>query len=48
VYDYVATDAVYLIAEADDVGEARRQVGRLPFVSHGLLIFEFEPVEKLI
>jgi hypothetical protein len=40
--------AVYLIAEADDVGEPRRQVGRLPFVSHGLLIFEFEPVEKLI
>ena len=40
--------AVYLIAEADDVDEARRQVGRLPFVSHGLLIFEFEPVEKLV
>ena len=40
---------VYLIVEADDVEEeARRQVGCLPFVSHGLLLFEFEPVEKLI
>lgn len=39
---------VYLIVEADDVEEARRQVGRPPFVSHGLLIFEFEPVEKLL
>ena len=39
---------VYLIVEADDVEEARRQVGRLPFVSHGLLHFEFEPVEKLL
>jgi uncharacterized protein YciI len=39
---------VYLIVEADDVEEARRQVGRLPFVSHGLLLFEFEPVEKLL
>jgi len=39
---------VYLIVEADDVEEARRQVGRLPFVSHGLLPFEFEPVEKLL
>ena len=39
---------VYLIVEADDVEEARRQVGRLPFVSHGLLLLEFEPVEKLL
>jgi hypothetical protein len=39
---------VYLILEADDVEDARRQVGRLPFTSHGLLLFEFEPVEKLI
>jgi len=39
---------VYLIVEADDVEEARRQVGRLPYVSHGLLLFEFEPVEKLL
>ena len=39
---------VYLIVEADDVEEARRQVGRLPLVSHGLLLFEFEPVEKLL
>ena len=39
---------VYLIVEADDVEEARRQVGRMPLVSHGLLLFEFEPVEKLL
>jgi muconolactone delta-isomerase len=39
---------VYMILEADDVEDARRQVGRLPFVSNGLLAFEFEPVEKLI
>ena len=39
---------VYLIVEADDVEEARRQVGRIPLVSHGLLLFEFEPVEKLL
>ena len=39
---------VYLIVEADDVAEARRQVGRLPLVSLGLLTFEFEPVEKLL
>jgi muconolactone delta-isomerase len=39
---------VYLIVEADDVDEARRQVGRMPLVSHGLLSFEFEPVEKLV
>jgi muconolactone delta-isomerase len=39
---------VYLIVEADDVEDARRQVGRLPLVSHGLLHFEFEPVEKLL
>jgi hypothetical protein len=30
------------------VEDARKQVGRLPFVSKGLLLFEFEPVEKLI
>lgn len=28
--------------------EARRQVGRMPLVSHGLLLFEFELVEKLL
>jgi muconolactone delta-isomerase len=39
---------VYLIVEADDVEEARRQLGRLPFVSYGLLHFELEPVEKLL
>ena len=39
---------VYLIVEADDVAEASRQVGRMPLVSHGLLTFEFEPVEKLV
>ena len=39
---------VHLIVEADDLEEARRQVGRLPFVSHGLLLLEFEPVEKLL
>jgi hypothetical protein len=39
---------VYLIVEAEDVEDARRQVGRLAFVSHGLLLVEFEPVEKLI
>jgi uncharacterized protein YciI len=39
---------VYLIVEADDAEDARRQVGRLAFVRHGLLQFEFEPVEKLI
>ena len=26
----------------------RTQVGRLPYVRHGLLLFEFEPVEKLL
>ena len=40
--------AVYLIVEADDAEEARRQVGRLPLVSHGLLLIEFESVEKLL
>jgi uncharacterized protein YciI len=40
--------AVYLIVEADDAEEARRQVGRLPLVSQGLLLIEFEPVEKLL
>jgi muconolactone delta-isomerase len=40
--------AVYMIVEADDVEDARKQVGRLPFVSNGLLLFEFEPVEKLL
>jgi uncharacterized protein YciI len=39
---------VYVIIEADDVEDARRQIGRLPFVSNGLLLFKFEPVEKLI
>jgi uncharacterized protein YciI len=39
---------VYLIVEADDLEDARKQVGRLAFVRHGLLAFEFEPVEKLI
>jgi hypothetical protein len=40
--------AVYMIVEADDVEDARKQVGRLPFVSNGLLLFEFESVEKLL
>jgi len=40
--------AVYMILEANDVEDARKQVGRLPFVSNGLLLFEFEPVEKLL
>jgi muconolactone delta-isomerase len=40
--------AVYMILEASDVEDARNQVGRLPFVSNGLLVFEFEPVEKLL
>jgi hypothetical protein len=39
---------VYLIVEANDVEDARKQLGRLPFVSNGLLLFEFEPVEKLL
>jgi uncharacterized protein YciI len=39
---------VYLILEANDVEDARNQVGRLPFVSNGLLLVEFEPVEKLL
>ncbi|MFE2431892.1 hypothetical protein ACFXJ5_34840 [Streptomyces sp. NPDC059373] len=38
---------VHLILEAVDLEDARKQVGRLPFVSKGLLRFEFEPVEKL-
>jgi muconolactone delta-isomerase len=40
--------AVYMVLEADDVADARNQVGRLPFVSNGPLLFEFEPVEKLL
>jgi muconolactone delta-isomerase len=40
--------AVYMIVEADDVEDARKQVGRLPFVSNGLLLFEFEQVETLL
>ena len=40
--------AVYMIVEADDLEDARKQVGRLPFVSNGLLLFEFEPVESLL
>ena len=39
---------VYMIVEADDVEDARKQVGRMPFVINGLLSFEFEPVEKLL
>ena len=40
--------AVFMIVEADDVEDARSQVGRLPFVSSGLLLLEFEAVEKLL
>ena len=40
--------AVYMIIEADDADDARKQVGRLPFVSNGHLLFEFEPVERLL
>jgi muconolactone delta-isomerase len=40
--------AVYIIVEANDVEDARKQVGRLPFVSNGLIFFEFEAVEKLL
>jgi hypothetical protein len=36
----------YLIVEANDVEDTRKQLGLLPFVSNGLLFFEFEPVEK--
>lgn len=36
-----------MIIEADDVEHARKQVGRLPFVSNGLLFFDFEPVGKV-
>ncbi|MCW2750266.1 MAG: hypothetical protein JWR83_1376 [Aeromicrobium sp.] len=39
---------VYMIVEADDLEDARKQVGRMPFVINGLLSFEFEPVEKLL
>jgi uncharacterized protein YciI len=39
---------VYLIVEANDVEDARKQLGRQPFDSNGLLLFEFEPVEKLL
>jgi hypothetical protein len=39
---------VYLIVEANDVEDARKQLGRLPFVSNGLLFFEVEPVDKLV
>lgn len=40
--------AVYMIVEAEDVDDARKEVGRLPFVSNGLLSLEFEPVEELL
>jgi uncharacterized protein YciI len=39
---------VYVIVEANDVEDARKQLGRLPFVSNRLLFFEVEPVEKLV
>jgi hypothetical protein len=40
--------AVYVILEANDVEDAREQVGRPPLVSIGLLLVEFDPVEKLL
>jgi uncharacterized protein YciI len=39
---------VYIIVEANDVEDARKQLGRLPFVRNGLLFFEVEPVDKLV
>jgi hypothetical protein len=35
-----------MILEANDVEDAREQVGRPPLVSNGLLLVEFDPVEK--
>jgi hypothetical protein len=48
LYRLLDRPAVYMIVEADDVDDARKQVGRLPFVSNGLLSLEFEPVEELL
>jgi hypothetical protein len=39
---------VYVIVEANDVEDARKQLGRLPFVRNRLLFFEVEPVEQFV
>jgi muconolactone delta-isomerase len=48
VFRVVEHPGVYMIIEADDVEDARKQLGRLPFVQNGLLLLEFQEVEKLL
>jgi len=38
---------VFLIVNADDLGDARQQLGRLPFVAQGLMTLDYIPVNEL-
>jgi hypothetical protein len=38
---------VFLMVNAGDLGDAQRQLGRLPFVALGLMTLEFTPVNEL-
>lgn len=40
VFRVVERPGVYMIIEADNVEDARTQLGRLPFVQNGLLLLE--------
>ena len=38
---------VFIIANANDLGDAQRQLGRLPFVALGFMTLDFIPVNEL-
>ena len=38
---------VFMIANANDLGDAQRQLGRLPFVALGMMTLDFTPVNEL-
>jgi len=38
---------VFLIVDANDLEDAQRQLGRLPFVALGLLTFDLTPINEM-
>ena len=38
---------LFIIANANDLGDAQRQLGRLPFVALGFMTLDFTPVNEL-
>jgi muconolactone delta-isomerase len=48
VFRVVEPPGEYMIIEADDVEDARKQLGRLPFVQNGLMLLELQEVQKFL